>query len=262
MGQLGQLQLFCDAVEKRSQLPVHLQQQIRAFSGWHIDKAEVLTRNDCIQDTFWVIGQCYEQHKKLLERRVWLWGGQSGKRVLLQDFSYAGLSFDYMWSVGNSYALEIAFYPDGIGLRAIVKNYLTSQAIVALTESHVDKISRALLPVTNPSGSYWQHEKNWQTQLYAKALWLDRSPMVLIQCQIVYARNALSTDNKTGFFAAIENELIELQISEVQKCEILIFSMQRKISLIGEWKSQKFTPLLALCGDEKWQISQAENSTY
>jgi uncharacterized Zn finger protein len=249
LSQLGQLQLFCDAITKRQELPNNLQQQLRTVCAWPLDKAEVLEQNQTFQDHFWVLGIAHQNiDKKLTERRVWLWSEKTNQRVLLQDFSYAGQAFEHNWLLGTRHHLEIVIYPDGIGLRGLVKQVLPPSDSESLEVSIFTQMSQLAL------SKDWAYEKKWQQELYANALWLDTSPMLLHQVQIVHKKSTTASNHSNqSIVAIVDQKIIELAITDINQWNLLIFALNQKVILFGEWNQHQLTPLLAIGSNSTWQ---------
>lgn len=249
LSQLGQLQLFCDAIAKRPELPVHLQQQLRTVCAWPLDKAEVLEKNQAFQDQFWVLGISHQSiDKKLTERRVWLWAEKTNQRVLLQDFSYAGQAFEHNWLLGTRHHLEMVIYPDGIGLRGLVKQILPASSSESTQDSIFTQLSQAAV------SKDWASEKKWQAALYANALWLETSPMLLHQVQIVHRKSlSASSPSNQSIVAIVDQQIIELAINDIHQWHLLTFALNQKIILFGEWNQHQLTPLLAIGSNSTWQ---------
>ncbi len=60
------------------------------------------------------------RHGRLLVRRVWLRGRETGRMALVLHFAAPGQPLDASLVTGRSVDAELAFYPDGAALRALV----------------------------------------------------------------------------------------------------------------------------------------------
>lgn len=121
LARLGLMQLACEALQRRAQLPLSLQAELRTLWGWPHDKAEVLAHGDTVTDQWTVLGVVtQERDDKLTERRVWLHGAQSGRRALLWEHSFGGRGFEQAFFAGTCVGATVAFFPGAAALRAQV----------------------------------------------------------------------------------------------------------------------------------------------
>jgi hypothetical protein len=82
---------------------------VMAALGWPMDKAEVQARGETISDDWRVLGQrLIEREGRLLERRVWLQGLNTGRAALMLDYAQGGRGFETAWvSGGATHSLEL-----------------------------------------------------------------------------------------------------------------------------------------------------------
>lgn len=117
---LGRLHLLLQAAQRLKDLPAELAVDVRTALGWNQPKDEVLARPG-VQDCWVVLGQAIEDEDRLKVRRTWLVGRATRRRALLLDFA-AGLSpLPQSPAQGAEFDGELAFYPSGLPLRALVK---------------------------------------------------------------------------------------------------------------------------------------------
>lgn len=120
LAQLGHWQLLVDAVQRREALSAPVQADVMAALGWPMDKAEVQAQGEPLMDVWLVAGlRLIEREGRLMERRVWLQGVQSGRTALLLDYAQGGRGFDTVWLAGRAYGCALHFYPGRAPLRAI-----------------------------------------------------------------------------------------------------------------------------------------------
>ncbi|MBV8248023.1 MAG: SWIM zinc finger family protein [Comamonas sp.] len=121
LAQLGHWQLLVDAVQRRESLSAPVKADVMAALGWPMDKAEVLALGEQVADEWHVVGlRSMEREGRLMERRVWLQGRQSGRAALLLDYSQGGRGFETAWLSGRSYRCALHFYPGHSPLRALL----------------------------------------------------------------------------------------------------------------------------------------------
>ena len=118
--QLGHWQLLVDAVERRESLSPEVKADVMAALGWPMDKVEVQALGETISDDWLVVGlRMLEREGRLVERRVWLQGLQTGRMALVLDYSQGGRGFETALVPGSTYRSRLSFYPGNAPLRAI-----------------------------------------------------------------------------------------------------------------------------------------------
>ena len=120
LARMGHWQLVVDAVQRREALSPPVRADLMAALGWPLDKAEVQAQGEPLTDVWLVAGlRVIEREGRLLERRVWLHGLQSGRAALVLDYAQGGRGFDTVWLAGRAYGCALHFYPGQAPLRAI-----------------------------------------------------------------------------------------------------------------------------------------------
>ena len=118
---LGSLQLLVDAMLRPERLPPLLWMDVRQAAGWPVEKEEVLLHGERVSDQWHVMAQMQEQREhRLKERRVWLLGHTSQRRVLVLDYAFGNAAFEQGWVVGQVCDATLAFYPSADAVRAIL----------------------------------------------------------------------------------------------------------------------------------------------
>lgn len=131
LAQLGHWQLLADAVQRRESLSAPARADVMAALGWPMDKAEVLALDEPVDDEWHVAGlRTIEREGRLVERRVWLQGRQSGRAALVLDYAQGGRGFETAWLSGRSYRCTLHFYPGRSPLRALLAGG-NAEALVA-----------------------------------------------------------------------------------------------------------------------------------
>lgn len=118
---LGRIHLLLRAVERLSDLPAVLAGDVRTALGYNQSKDEVLAGQG-VQDHWSVVGQVFEEEDRLVVRRTWLWGQRSARTALILDFAVGNQPMDTSLVPGMAFEGEVAFYPSGAPLRALVKS--------------------------------------------------------------------------------------------------------------------------------------------
>lgn len=217
---LGLLQLACDALARRAQLPPDVQADLRVVAGWPQDRTEVLAQGDRVSDRWCVLGSVTEERDdKLVERRVWLHGERSGRRAWLLDHAFGGRGFEYAWLAGTSAEATLAFFPGASALRA--------------------------LPVDAPGApgpAHWpdsSDEDEWLgvAKRVAAWPWVNLHPLVL--------RDAVPVRTGDRTELAARGRAVQLAIGDADTWTLLAASGGRPLHVMGEWDGHRLAPLAA-----------------
>ncbi|MPM60510.1 hypothetical protein SDC9_107361 [bioreactor metagenome] len=231
LAHLGQWQLLIDAARRREQLPSQMLADVMAAIGWSQDKAELLAASPAVADTWRVLGACQiEGQGRLVERRVWLWGEQTRRMALLQDYAHGGRGDERAWVVGRCYAGGLHFYPGAAPLRAMAADDCT------LAD-----------PSGNASASLVEHSAAAQS-------WNDMAQRVagnpLQTLQPLMLRDArLQRAEGHGWQALVMHgdapRVLRLDLPDEQAWTLLATSGGHPLLLMGEW------------WDERWRVLSA-----
>jgi len=219
---LGLLQLACEGLARREQLPAPLQADLRTVAGWPLDRADVLDQGERVLDRWTVLGAVTEERDdKLTERRVWLHGERSGRRAWLLDHAFGGRGFEQAWLVGTSVETALAFFPGTAPLRAIAAEPLSATG-----------------PARWPGS-----ESEWQAvaERYAANPWTSLHPMVLADA--VPLRQGESTTVVSG------GRALPVSLPDAEAWTLLATGGGRPMRLMGEWDGRAFAPLSAWATD-------------
>jgi hypothetical protein len=114
------LHLLIQAWRHREALPGPLAATVRRRIGLSLTAAEIAAAGEHAADRWLVLGSRDLASDKLVERRVWLQGEESGRTALLLAFAPPGQSLGLALPVGAVVDAELAFAPDAVPLRAVV----------------------------------------------------------------------------------------------------------------------------------------------
>ncbi|MFM2066194.1 MAG: hypothetical protein RLZZ584_1103 [Pseudomonadota bacterium] len=235
---LGLLQLACEALQGREQLPPAVQADLRSAVGWPHDQAEVLAGGDQVPDRWTVLGLVTEEREdKLTERRVWLHGARSGRRAWLLDHAYAGRGFEQVWLAGSSVQATLAFFPGAAALRA-------------LCATAPGTLDAPVWPAA-PLSAEWDRI----AARVAACPWIGLHPLVV--------RDGVALQAGDGWLVAADGRALPLQIGESDAWALLAVSGGRPCHLMGEWDGHALRPLTAWAADTPsvspplWQRSNA-----
>ncbi len=166
---LGRVHLLLAAADRLGDLPGELAGDVRVAIGYNQPKEEVLARQG-VADFWTVVGQAYEQDDRLKMRRTWLWGKRSAAAALVLDFAVGTQPFDTSLVPGMAFEGEVAFYPSGAPLRALVK-------------SRGESLPAAEAPEGQGPNAIGASLERFATALGANP-WLTRWPMVLPRTRV------------------------------------------------------------------------------
>lgn len=215
---LGLLHLVCEAVGRRRELPDAVQADLRVAVGWPHDKADVLAQGERLGDRWTVVGVALEERDdKLTERRVWLHGERSGRRAWLLEHAFGGRGFDLSWLPGTSVDVELAFFPGGSGLRAVLAGTAPPPG-----------------PPRWPSSS---HDQEWRgvSARVAACPWVSLHPVVL--------REAVPVRHGDGLVVVAGSRAVPLSLASSDGWGLLAVSGGHAVHVMGEWDGHALAPL-------------------
>lgn len=216
----GLLQLACEALGRRRQLPPPLQADLRVVAGWPHDRAEVLAEGERVSDRWCVLGSVTEERDdRLVERRVWLHGQRSGRRAWLLDHAFGGRGFEQAWLVGTSIEATLAYFPGAAGLRALAAEALGSPQ-----------------PANWPDAST---EAEWLAvaQRVAACPWVNLHPIVV--------RDAVPVRDGDRGWLVHDGRALPLAIGAADVWTLLAASGGHPLDVMGEWDGHAIAPLSA-----------------
>ncbi len=227
LAQMGLLQLACEGIARRETLSPGLRAEIDAVAGWNVDKAELLASTPPADDHWTVIGQrVSELDKKLSERRVWMFGANTGRFACLLDYRYAAAAFERHYVVGSCFDGALHFHPGFAGLRA-------SQGEI-----------RAVIPPQWPQLTLAELLDGVADRA-ARSPWLWWQPFWLKQAQL--------QRRESGWRVHADGCVWPLQISDPHGFEMLASSGGRPIDVFAETRGEDLVPLAAVTNDGLWQ---------
>lgn len=234
LSRLGLLQLACEALVRRDRLDAALHAELRTVVGWPHDKAEVVAQGERVADRWTVLGVVHEDRDdKLVERRVWLHGGRSGRRAWLLDHAFGGRGFESSWLGATSVEAELVFFPGTGRLRTLAIDPPAS-----------------LQPPAWPSTG-WDDEWRAVAERVAACPWTWRHPLVVPDAVVV--RHGEDT------LAVVGGHALPLVLADALAWGLLAASGGHPVSLMGEWDGRGLHPLTAWSGREAaacWQRGQ------
>jgi hypothetical protein len=118
--ELGMLHLLVSAHSRLDSLPEGLAQTVRTRLGYTVDTAGVLASGEQVADRWVVLGVIDQVDERLITRRVWLRGQDTGRPALILSFAPPGAPLDDSLAPGTAVSATLAFYPAARPLRAIL----------------------------------------------------------------------------------------------------------------------------------------------
>lgn len=120
LGAFGRLQLMIDGFRRLDSLPATERADLSQALGLPLSKDDVLGQGEACVDQWHVQGQYVEEEDRLLMRRVWLRGLNSGRMALLQDYAHGSRQFEQVFVTDSVISAELAFYPGAWPQRAVL----------------------------------------------------------------------------------------------------------------------------------------------
>lgn len=159
------LHLLIRAYARQGELPEALRETVRSRIGFTVSQEEVL-RGPTVRDHWYVAGVRDSEQDRLLTRRAWLRGRDTGRPALVLSFAAPGRALDATLMPGATLDAELAFFPGAQPLRALVADRY------------------GMVPAGAPPGT----SVGGLLAEYAEALsrdpWLDRWPAVLADVRL------------------------------------------------------------------------------
>lgn len=133
----AQLNLLAQGWRHRAQLPGPLAATVRRRVGLAPSAEEIAASGEQVADRWLVLGLRDDVPDKLVERRVWLRGENTGRAALLIAFAPQGQSPGLALPVGSSFDARLAFAPEAVPSRALVLEQGELQASTSLRSAPV-----------------------------------------------------------------------------------------------------------------------------
>jgi hypothetical protein len=229
---LGLLQLACEALQRRAQLPPDVQADLRTLAGWPHEKADVLAGAGVrVPDRWTVLGLVTEERDdNLTERRVWLHGEHSGRRAWLLDHAFGGRGFADAWVVGTAIEASMVFFPGRSGLRALAADVAGTAGAPSWPTPALDDEWRSI------------------AARVAAYPWINLQPLVL--------DGATPVRRGEDDFVVAGGRAWPMRAGEGDVWRLLAASGGHPLPIAGEWNGRTFAPLAAwrdASGGPLWQ---------
>lgn len=238
MEKLGLVQLLASAALRKDALSPKRLADVQTALGWNWEKEDLLGQVQAgqgadmgaysLKDRWLVLGQCIEvRDSRLTERRVWLYGLQSGQYALLLDFAFQGKGLGSAWASQGCYEGTVVYYPGSVPLRALSLD-------LTLVEFSDEPVKWPHIPLPQAVDSV--------AQRFAQNPWLMQVPLLL---EGVIIRKGGET-----WLAHSAEAVFELTIKDLSAWQLMAYSAGRPLALFAEWNGRYLNPLAASHLDE------------
>jgi hypothetical protein len=231
--EVSSLYLLADAYSRIDSLPEATQADIRTFAGYTWKQDELLT-GPAMTDVWRVMGQTLELDERLVARRVWLHGEQSGRKALLLDFAFGAPKFDDNFTTGTAFRGALVFYPGAYPLRAILKQRLAS-----------------VVDMRSPLTGFDLPDIVSAMNAYAEALaanpWVGRLPLGFSSVTPYRAEDRF-------FLRDSDGHTLPVRARNAHPGIFAAASGNQPIPVYGEWDGDTFTPLTLVADGLFWAL--------
>ncbi len=119
LAEMGLLHLLAQAADRVQELPPDLAGTVRSRLGQQVSTEQVLA-TEPVRDVWQVIGTRDLSEDRLLARRVYLLGRDTGREALVLSFAGPGQVLPADLVVGTHLDADLCFFPGSLSLRALV----------------------------------------------------------------------------------------------------------------------------------------------
>jgi hypothetical protein len=223
LGELSLLYLLADAASRLNELPAPLAETVRTRLGFSVETARVLEQGERVSDDWLITGAADEENDRLLTRRTWLRGRNTGRDALVLSFAPPGRPLDASLPPGHLLTAELAFYPGAAPLRALV-----AERGIPLPAPAADGGS-----IEDALGAY--------ARAMAADPWLERWPVLL---------SGVTPAEHGGGWCLSEKDGTALPLVPYAfPWSLLAMSAGRPVTVAGEWSTAGLRPLTCWAGD-------------
>ena len=217
--ELGLLALITHAARRLEQLPEPLADDVRGALGLTLDKDEVVSSGDLVDDTWAVIGQVVDDTERIRLQRTWLRGLGCKRDALVLQFAAGSAPFADVLVPGTSFPCTLAFWPGAAPLRALVHG-----------ERGETRALEAPLPARMEVADFLASFAS----LLARQPWLEHGPCALTGVVPVVEGDAWSIVDTKGDALAL-----------VGRSHWVLHALSggNPLDLFAEWDGRKLTPL-------------------
>jgi len=183
LGELGRIKLLLHAYDRVDGLDPALLSEVRQLIGWNVSQDELERDGQRLDDTWVVAGQWVDDQERVVAKRSWVVGRQTGRVGLILEFSAAGQPFPDVIVAGTEQRGTLVFYPGASGQRA---KFLTRQGTPSPLEGRPPGHETVDAFLANVA------------ELLARQPWLSAFGAVLHDVTLVRARNSWWARDRDG----------------------------------------------------------------
>ena len=226
LSRLGELYVLVRAFLNRENLAPTARQDVWQQVGITLKKDDLLADPAAlvIADTWLVLGQYTWPEERVMGRRSWLYGQNSGRTALVLEFAFGSQPFATPFIPQGKYAGELVFYPGLLPLRAVP---------VSLT-------FKGSAPDATPPGQTISQLVDGYAAALARQPWLRQWPAALGPALL-----RPQPDGRWLLHHPAEPLALPLRIVDEEVAwQWLAFNGGQPLTLFGEWDGQAFTPFV------------------
>ncbi|GAA4386020.1 hypothetical protein [Hymenobacter koreensis] len=224
LARLGELYLLVRAFQRFDKLPAPRQQDVLQLLGVNVKKDEVLRLEPTVVDTWLVMGQLTFEEERLLVRRTWLRGHETGHYALVLEYAFGGQAFASPLVPNGRYHGGLAFYPGTASLRAVIGPDWSFEGTAAPGQ---------LLFSGNP-----EEVLSTYADALAQQPWLREWPVLLAAVVPV-----LLPGGNVVLLASDSASSIPVSADEDLRWQLLAVSGGHPLTIFGEWNGVRLLPL-------------------
>lgn len=214
------LHLAREGWSRLESLPSATQADLRATLGFPMHQDEVLAQPG-LRDRWLVVGQRIEIDDRIRTQRTWMFGRQSQRPALCLSFS-AGPNqpLDISLVPGTTLDAELAFYPSGWPVRALVKQRFGS-------------VDASPIPLPHPLIA---DALRFAAEAWTANPWLDRIPFAL--------ESVIPGPMGQGWVIRdAAQHVLPLDLPDEKAWMLRAVSGGHPVPLTGEWNGEALTPI-------------------
>jgi hypothetical protein len=151
LSRMGQLALLTHAYRRVEQLDPALQEDVRFMVGWSLQDVEVAARGERVKDDWLIAGQVNEEAPRGTTQRTWLFGTQTQRSALVEQFALKGSQVPQLLPVGAYWQADLIYWPSAAPQRALVAKIHQTHAringpfpTVATLEAFLEQVASTL----------------------------------------------------------------------------------------------------------------------
>jgi len=230
------LRLLATAYRRHAELPPALTDTVRSRIGFTVRQADVLAGGEHVTDRWQVLARRDLETERIRTRRTWLRGTGTGRYALILSFAASGESFDASPTVGTEAALELAFYPGAVPLRALI--------VTSAVAGGPGQFSADARPGQPPSGGSVADLLAGWARVLSQDPWLESWPAVL--------SGVTPVRTPVPGLAGPDGAMLPLHPGAADQWPLFALSGGAPLTLAAEWTPRGLWPLTAW--DETGQV--------